>query len=59
MAKQASDLGNQHYDGPGQDQIVDNPSALFGLGGNVNLIQLREGPLHPVGFYERSRRLLQ
>ena len=28
VAKHLSDLGNQHNNGPHQDQIFDNPSAL-------------------------------
>ena len=28
VAKHVSDLGNQHNNGPHQDQIFDNPSAL-------------------------------
>ena len=32
-SKTLSDQGNQHNNGPHQDQIFDNPSALLGIVG--------------------------
>ena len=55
VAKHVSDLGNQHNNGPHQDQIFDNPSALCLALVPQNRIRLRRGLMH--SFYEGSRTL--
>ena len=61
VAKHVSDLGNQHNNGPHQDQIFDNPSALCLALWAKTRIRLRWGRgegeelMHLIALYEGSR----
>ena len=60
--KHMSDQGNQHNNGPHQDPIFDNPSALCLAVWAKNQIPLGGGGwgwvegslIYPIGFYEGS-----
>ena len=63
IAKHVSDQGNQHNNGPHQDQIFDNPSALCLVLWSKNRIQLGVGGgggglMHPLGSLRREYDLL-
>ena len=58
VAKQVSDPGNQHNNGPHQDQISDKPSALCLVLRDKIRIQLQAGPMHQTGSLWKEERNL-
>ena len=54
VAKHVSDLGNRHNNGPHQDQIFHNPSALCSAVLAKNWIWLHGGLMRPTGSLQRE-----
>ena len=54
VAKRVSDQGNQHNNGPHQDQIFDNPSGHCLALWAKNQIGLQWGLMHPIGSLRRE-----
>ena len=54
VEKHVSDQGNQHNNGPHQDQIFDNLSAFCLAVWAKHRIRFRVGLMHPIGSLRRE-----